>query len=132
MGQEKEYIYNPLKLPLGPDHKPIPYWLYKLHGLNRKFECEICGDQIYEGRRAFEKHFTESRHQRGMQALGIPNTKVFYEITKIEDAMKLWKSVNMKLQHRGCGVSTTQEYEDADGNVYATETFGLLKKQGII
>ena len=32
---EEEFIYNPLKLPMGPDGKPIPYWLYKLHGLNQ-------------------------------------------------------------------------------------------------
>ena len=36
-------MYNPLKLPLGWDGKPIPYWLYKLHGLNLEFKCEICG-----------------------------------------------------------------------------------------
>jgi hypothetical protein len=30
--EEEEEIYNPLKLPLGWDGKPIPYWLYKLHG----------------------------------------------------------------------------------------------------
>lgn len=41
---EEEYIYNPLKLPLGWDGKPIPYWLYKLHGLNQEFKCEICGN----------------------------------------------------------------------------------------
>ena len=33
--EEDDYVYNPLKLPLGPDGKPIPYWLYKLHGLNQ-------------------------------------------------------------------------------------------------
>ena len=32
---EEEAVYNPLKLPLGFDGKPIPYWLYKLHGLNQ-------------------------------------------------------------------------------------------------
>lgn len=32
---DDEYVYNPLKLPMGPDGKPIPYWLYKLHGLNQ-------------------------------------------------------------------------------------------------
>ena len=36
---EDEYIYNPLKLPMGPDGKPIPYWLYKLHGLNQARCC---------------------------------------------------------------------------------------------
>lgn len=34
-------IYNPLKLPLGWDGKPIPFWLYKLHGLGVTFSCEI-------------------------------------------------------------------------------------------
>ena len=41
--EDEEEIYNPLKLPLGWDGKPIPYWLYKLHGLNLEFTCEICG-----------------------------------------------------------------------------------------
>ena len=59
---EQEVFYNPLKLPLGFDGKPIPYWLYKLHGLNQEFKCQICGDYSYWGRRAFEKHFKEWRH----------------------------------------------------------------------
>lgn len=48
---EEGPIYNPLNLPLGWDGKPIPYWLYKLHGLGVEFKCEICGDFIYKGRR---------------------------------------------------------------------------------
>ena len=44
-------IYNPLKLPLGWDGKPIPFWLYKLHGLGVEFKCEICSDYVYMGRR---------------------------------------------------------------------------------
>src|SRR4051794_384311 len=35
--------YNPKNLPMGWDGKPIPYWLYKLHGLGQEFKCEICG-----------------------------------------------------------------------------------------
>lgn len=73
---DEDIIYNPLKLPLGWDGKPIPYWLYKLHGLNQEFKCEICGNYSYWGRRAFERHFKEYRHQHGMRCLGIPNTKV--------------------------------------------------------
>jgi splicing factor 3A subunit 3 len=128
-----DYIYNPLNLPLGPDGEPIPYWLYKLHGLNRKFECEICGNHTYEGRRGFEKHFKEPRHQQGMQALGIPNTKIFFEVTKIEDAVKLWKSVESRHQLlEGNGPDKVQEFEDADGNVYDKSTYELLHKQGLI
>ncbi len=47
---EEEKIYNPLKLPLGWDGKPIPYWLYKLHGLGVEYRCEICSDAVYMGR----------------------------------------------------------------------------------
>lgn len=54
---EEEKIYNPLKLPLGWDGKPIPYWLYKLHGLGQEFTCEICSGYKYMGRKNFEKHF---------------------------------------------------------------------------
>lgn len=31
--------------------------------------------------------FKESRHAFGMRALGLPNTKHFHEITRIEDAL---------------------------------------------
>ena len=70
-------IYNPLNLPLGWDGKPIPYWLYKLHGLNLEFKCEICGNYSYWGPKPFERHFQEWRHSYGMKCLGIPNTKPF-------------------------------------------------------
>ena len=45
--EENEIIYNPQNLPLGWDGKPIPYWLYKLHGLNINYSCEICGNYTY-------------------------------------------------------------------------------------
>lgn len=50
---------------IGWDGKPIPYWLYKLHGLGVEYKCEICGNQSYWGRRAFDKHFQEWRHAHG-------------------------------------------------------------------
>eukprot|EP01025_Chloroclados_australasicus_P039659 TRINITY_DN4116_c0_g1_i2.p1 TRINITY_DN4116_c0_g1~~TRINITY_DN4116_c0_g1_i2.p1 ORF type:complete len:247 (+),score=46.19 TRINITY_DN4116_c0_g1_i2:73-813(+) len=128
---EDDYIYNPLKLPLGWDGKPIPYWLYKLHGLNQEFKCEICGNYSYWGRRAFEKHFKEWRHQNGMRALGIPNSKQFYEITKIEDALSLWESIREKdTGHWKADVD--EEYEDRDGNVYNKKTYEDLRRQGLI
>ena len=86
-------IYNPLNLPLGWDGKPIPYWLYKLHGLGVEYKCEICGNQSYWGRRAFDKHFQEFRHAHGMRCLGIPNTKHFHDITLIEDALTLYSKI---------------------------------------
>jgi splicing factor 3A subunit 3 len=85
---EPEKIFNPLKLPIGWDGKPIPYWLYKLHGLGNEYTCEICGNFVYMGRKAFEKHFTEWRHTHGLKCLGIPNSKHFLEITMINDAIQ--------------------------------------------
>ena len=85
--EDDDKVYNPLKLPLGWDGKPIPFWLYKLHGLGVEFKCEICSDYVYMGRKAFDRHFQESRHAFGMRALGLPNTRHFHEITKIADAL---------------------------------------------
>jgi len=48
---------------------------------------QICSDYCYMGRKAFDRHFQESRHAFGMRALGLPNTKHFHEITKITDAL---------------------------------------------
>lgn len=70
---EERPIYNPLNLPLGWDGKPIPFWLYKLHGMGIEYKCEICGNYSYWGRRAFERHFQEWRHAFGMRCLKIPS-----------------------------------------------------------
>ena len=56
-------IYNPKGVPLGWDGKPIPYWLFKLHGLNHFYPCEICGNESYRGRKNFEQHFAEIAEQ---------------------------------------------------------------------
>ncbi|GAB4814775.1 hypothetical protein N2152v2_001821 [Parachlorella kessleri] len=138
---EDEYIYNPLKLPLGWDGKPIPYWLYKLHGLNQEFKCEICGNASYWGRRAFERHFkvrgsvwaraAEWRHLNGMKALGIPNSKQFFEVTTIADALALWKSLQER-EKGGFKQDVDEEFEDAQGNVYNKKTYEDLKRQGLI
>lgn len=55
--EDDEFIWNPLKLPLGWDGKPIPFWLWKLHGLGVEYPCEICGGKVINGRKNFEKHF---------------------------------------------------------------------------
>ncbi|CAK5275474.1 unnamed protein product [Mycena citricolor] len=130
--EEEERIYNPLKLPLGWDGKPIPYWLYKLHGLGVEYRCEICSDAVYKGRKNFERHFQESRHAFGMRALGLPNTKHFHEITRIEDARSLAEKLSKDNRRDMHQQDTMEELEDEDGNVYDRKTYEDLKKQGII
>ena len=120
-GDEK--IYNPLKLPLAWDGKPIPYWLYKLHGLGVEFPCEICGNFVYMGRRAFDKHFNEARHIYGLKCLGITNTTLFREITGITDALKLWDKIQRDKKKEKSGGENIVQMEDADGNVMPEKVY---------
>ncbi|GAA5862264.1 hypothetical protein JCM3774_004841 [Rhodotorula dairenensis] len=130
--EDEARIYNPLKLPLGWDGKPIPYWLYKLHGLGTEYKCEICSDYVYQGRKNFERHFQESRHAFGMRALGLPNTKHFHEITKIEDAIALAEKLKQEGRAELSHAETTEELEDDEGNVYNRKTYEDLKRQGLV
>ncbi|KAL3630687.1 hypothetical protein CASFOL_023671 [Castilleja foliolosa] len=129
---DDQQIYNPLKLPMGFDGKPIPYWLYKLHGLGQEFKCEICGNHSYWGRRAYERHFKEWRHQHGMRCLGIPNTKNFNEITFIEEAIQLWERIQEKQGVNKWRPDLEEEYEDKEGNIYNKKTYTDLQRQGLI
>lgn len=115
---EEEKIYNPLKLPLAWDGKPIPYWLYKLHGLGVEFPCEICGNFVYMGRRAFDKHFSEARHIYGLKCLGITQqTNLFREITGIEEALRLWEKLERDRKREKDARENVVQMEDAEGNV---------------
>ncbi|KAI9749901.1 MAG: hypothetical protein M4579_006695 [Chaenotheca gracillima] len=124
-GDEK--IYNPLKLPLAWDGKPIPYWLYKLHGLGVEFSCEICGNFVYMGRRAFDKHFNEARHIYGLKCLGITNTTLFREITGIEDALKLWDKIQRDKKKEKVSTDNVVQMEDAEGNVMPEKVYLELR-----
>ncbi|KAJ3154137.1 hypothetical protein HK101_001679 [Irineochytrium annulatum] len=121
--EDDEKIYNPLKLPLGWDGKPIPYWLYKLHGLGVEYPCEICGNFVYMGRKTFERHFQEWRHAHGMRCLGIPNTRHFHEITNIADAYALWEKLKTQSRQESFKADAMEEFEDAEGNVFNKKTF---------
>lgn len=103
------------------------------------------------GRKAFDKHFQEWRHAQGMRSLGIPNTRQFHEITKIDDVLAcklLYKCVYIfvltgfflivyqKQKKEGSSAEAkadiVEEYEDAEGNVYNKKTYEDLKRQGIL
>jgi splicing factor 3A subunit 3 len=111
-------IYNPLKLPLAWDGKPIPFWLYKLHGLGVEYPCEICGNYVYMGRRAFDKHFSEALHIYGLKCLGITsNTNLYREITKIDDAIRLSEKIEHERRKERENRDNVVQMEDAEGNV---------------
>ncbi|GJU86309.1 splicing factor SF3a60 [Tanacetum coccineum] len=129
---DEQQIYNPLKIPMGWDGRPIPLWLYKLHGLGQECKCEICGNYSYRGRRAYERHFKESQHQNGMRRLGIPNSKDFSEITSIEEARQLWGIIKEKQAVNKWRPELEKEYEDEEGNIYNQKTYTDLLRQGLI
>jgi len=125
-------IYNPKNLPLGWDGRPIPYWLYKLHGLDVAYVCEICGNQTYYGRRAFDQHFNEWRHSHGMRCLRIPNSKHFHGVVKMDDAVALWEQLQEKQEMEAFKPERDEEYEDSDGNVLNRATYEDLARQGLL
>jgi hypothetical protein len=124
--------YNPHNLPMGWDGKPIPYRLYKLHGLGVEFKCEICGGASYWGRRAFEKHFQEWRHAYGMKCLKIPNTVHFKDVTEIEHALRLHKKILQDNFETTFKPDFQEEFEDDEGNLYNRRQYIDLKRQGLI
>ena len=129
---DDEKVYNPLKLPLAWDGKPIPFWLYKLHGLGVEFACEICGNYVYMGRRAFDKHFSEARHLYGLKCLGITSSGLFRDITGIEEAKALWEKINKEKKSETSQVDNVVQMEDSEGNVMPEKVYYDLQKQGLL
>lgn len=130
--EEEEKIYNPLKLPLAWDGKPIPFWLYKLHGLGTEYPCEICGNFVYQGRRNYEKHFSEPRHIHGLRCLGITSTSLFREITKIEEAEMLWNKVKGVKREKNFREEDIVEMEDNGGVVMPLKIYNDLASEGLL
>jgi splicing factor 3A subunit 3 len=125
-------MYNPLNLPIGWDGKPIPYWLYKLHGLGVEYKCEVCGNQSYWGRRAFDRHFQEWKHSYGMRCLGVPNTKHFHDITNIDDVLTLYHKIKDQLRQEQYISEFEEEFEDTQGNILNRRTYEDLARQGLL
>eukprot|EP01132_Coremiostelium_polycephalum_P005709 gene5709-7104_t len=128
---------EPIKLrianyPVDWSGKPIPYWVYKLYELGVEYKCEICGNQSYWGRKAYEKHFQETRHSYGMSCIGVPNTIHFHEITKIKDALELWSKIKKQTTTSTFKAERDEEYEDENGDVMSKKTFEMYVKQGLI
>lgn len=129
---EDERTYNPLRLPLQWDGKPIPFWLYKLHGLGVEYPCEICGNFVYMGQRAYDKHFQEPRHLHGLRCLGITNSALFRDITKIKEAEALWEKVRKDKRVEMAEMNDVEQMEDSAGNVMPLKVYNDLAKQGLL
>lgn len=121
-------------LPLGADGRPIPFWLYKLQGLHRTHECEICGNISYKGRTAFAKHFGTPKHQHGLRCLGITDDSMglFKNIVKIDEAQELWRRLRREQREKADDDENAVELEDEDGNVMTERDYAELKRQGLL
>ena len=107
--------------------------MYKLHGFDKHFTCEICGNATYTGPRIFEKHFSEGRHSMGMQTLNIPNSKEYYGLTKISEVLALHKKLQEeKNKNSTWNQEEDEEFEDSEGNVMSKETYENLKRNGLL
>jgi splicing factor 3A subunit 3 len=122
--------YNPLNLPLGWDGNPIPYWLYKLHQLNKRHKCDICNEE-FRGTRNFYKHFREWKHTYFLKCHGIPNSEHFVNVSTLDDAKALY--ARLRNDAAAAEFRTDQEeVEDALGNVYSKDTYEELKSKGLV
>lgn len=129
--EDEQHFYNPKGLPLGWDGKPIPYWLYKLHGLSVEYKCEICGNKSYWGSLSFERHFFDTKHINGLKAIGIPPTRHFLYVTKVSEALQLYDKIKKTLEHE-VWQPGDEEVETEDGQVMSYKIYRDLKNQGFI
>mmetsp|Transcript_16753 Transcript_16753/g.29645 ORF Transcript_16753/g.29645 Transcript_16753/m.29645 type:complete len:486 (+) Transcript_16753:86-1543(+) len=130
--ENKKFSDSKRNMPLDFDGQPMPMWFYKLNGLRVEYKCEICGNYTYKGRRNFDRHFQEWRHAHGMRLLGIPNTKHFHDITKIEEARALYAKLQSSIKETSFNQMDAEQVEDSEGNVYSRKTYLDLKRQGLV
>ena len=121
-------------LPLGADGKPIPYWLYKLQGLHKSYNCEICGNMSYRGIQLFYKHFTGQKHQHGLRCLGVSDDYIplFKNIVRIDEALEYWRYLKKAKRVKENENENAVEVEDNEGNVLPEKDYLELKKQGLL
>jgi splicing factor 3A subunit 3 len=67
-----------------------------------------------------------------MRCLGIPNTAHFANITKIQDAMDLWRKMCTEKDSLKWDPDMDEQFEDSKGNVLTRRTFEDLQRQGLL
>lgn len=131
--EDDEKLYNPLNLPIGPDGRPIPFWLWKLKGLGHEFKCEICNNTLYKGRTAFNKHFKESTHLEGLKELGVrDNFSYFKDLSSKKEVQQLLETLQRKHREQLKFIDNTEQVEDEQGNPMNRKVYEQLQKQGLL
>lgn len=123
-----EAHFNKKNFPLDRNGKPIPVWLYHLHGLHIKHHCEIC-NYTYYGEKAYTQHFTELRHLKGLQRLGITEDADAYRlISTREKALEQWHRKQHEVGHKR-ERGGDEEIEDATGTVMTRAQFNAFHRR---
>lgn len=131
--QEEDTIHNPLKLPIGPDGRPMPFWLWKMKGLDVEYRCEVCGNAVYKGRDIYEKHFTEPKHINGLKMLGIMDNHAYYKnLAQIKEVVQLSNNLQRRQREEVHFRESGEQVEDEDGNAISKNAYEELKKQGLL
>ncbi|KAG7749292.1 hypothetical protein KL912_001293 [Ogataea haglerorum] len=131
--EDLHHVGNDQTLPIGPDGKPMPLWLWKLKGFDMVFTCEICGNVKFKGKEIFQSHFTEPRHLHGLKMLGIMEEfNAFRDLNKIEDVLELSNFLEKKKRNAAQYKDDGVEVEDEEGNVMSKKVYDQLKKQGLL
>ena len=93
--------------------------MYKLHGLGVEYKCEVCGNQSYWGRRAFDRHFQEWRHAHGKHLTHspthLPNIVPLTHTRPTTTYTSLYSYINQLHIHTGMrclGVPNTKHFHD--------------------
>jgi splicing factor 3A subunit 3 len=127
-----EKLYNPLNLPIGPDGRPMPFWLWKLKGLGHEFHCDLCNER-FQGRAAYEKHFRGSKHIDGLKKLGVTQDfELFNDLNEKQAVLELLEGMKKKIRDELQFVDNTEQVEDEEGNAMSRKVFEQLKKQGLL
>lgn len=128
-----EKLYNPLNLPIGPDGRPMPFWLYKIKGLTHEFKCEICDNETFRGRTNYNKHFKNVKHIEGLKRMGvIDDFKDFKYINTKKEVLELLDNIQRKNREDAQFADDVQQVEDDEGNAMSKKVYDQLKKQGLL
>ncbi|KAK6925991.1 Splicing factor SF3a60 /Prp9 subunit, C-terminal [Dillenia turbinata] len=106
---EEQQIYNPLKLPMGWDGKPIPYWLNS--------SAKYVGITVTGGAGPMSGILRSSAISMGCVVL---------------EAKELWERIQERQGLNKWRPDLEEEFEDKEGNIYNKKTYTDLQRQGLI
>ncbi|CAL5344132.1 unnamed protein product [Camellia sinensis] len=130
---DEQQIYNPLKLPMGWDGKPIPYWLYKLHGLGQmNSNVRYAGITVTGAAGLMSDTSRNGDISMGCVVLAFQIPRTSTKSHQLSEAKQLWERIQERQGVNKWRPDLEEEYEDKEGNIYNKKTYTDLQRQGLI